>query len=48
MIGWNLVLELAMGAAVVAKGWSSYLGTVFDSVMAQAISDRCSSTGVRS
>ncbi|MBS4729046.1 amino acid permease [Mycobacterium sp. SM1] len=28
-IGWNLVLELAMGAAVVAKGWSSYLGTVF-------------------
>jgi basic amino acid/polyamine antiporter, APA family len=29
IIGWNLVLELAMGAAVVAKGWSSYLGTVF-------------------
>lgn len=29
VIGWNLVLELAMGAAVVAKGWSSYLGTVF-------------------
>ena len=28
-IGWNLVLELAIGAAVVAKGWSSYLGTVF-------------------
>ena len=28
-IGWNLVLELAVGAAVVAKGWSSYLGTVF-------------------
>lgn len=27
-IGWNLVLELAIGAAVVAKGWSSYLGTV--------------------
>jgi APA family basic amino acid/polyamine antiporter len=29
IIGWNLVLELAVGAAVVAKGWSSYLGTVF-------------------
>jgi APA family basic amino acid/polyamine antiporter len=29
IIGWNLVLELAIGAAVVAKGWSGYLGTVF-------------------
>lgn len=29
VIGWNLVLELAIGAAVVAKGWSGYLGTVF-------------------
>src|ERR1700752_3868193 len=29
VIGWNLLLELAIGAAVVAKGWSSYLGTVF-------------------
>jgi basic amino acid/polyamine antiporter, APA family len=28
-IGWNLVLELAIGGAVVAKGWSSYLGTEF-------------------
>jgi APA family basic amino acid/polyamine antiporter len=28
-IGWNLVLELAIGGAVVARGWSSYLGTVF-------------------
>src|ERR1700736_1225275 len=28
-IGWNLVLELAIGGAVVAKGWSSYLGNVF-------------------
>jgi basic amino acid/polyamine antiporter, APA family len=31
IIGWNMVLELAIGAAVVAKGWSSYLGTVFGS-----------------
>ncbi len=29
VIGWDLVLEFAVGAAVVAKGWSSYLGTVF-------------------
>jgi APA family basic amino acid/polyamine antiporter len=29
IIGWNLVLELAIGAAVVAKGWSGYLGTMF-------------------
>ncbi len=29
IIGWNLLLELAIGAAVVAKGWSSYLGSVF-------------------
>jgi APA family basic amino acid/polyamine antiporter len=28
IIGWNLVLELAIGGAVVAKGWSSYMGTV--------------------
>src|SRR6201995_2830200 len=29
IIGWNLLLELAVGGAVVSKGWSSYLGTVF-------------------
>ena len=29
IIGWDLVLEFAVAAAVVAKGWSSYLGTVF-------------------
>ena len=29
IIGWDLVLEFAVGAAVVAKGWSSYLGQVF-------------------
>src|ERR1700735_118941 len=28
-IGWNLVLELAIGGALGAKGWSSYMGTVF-------------------
>ncbi|QUR66623.1 APC family permease [Mycobacterium spongiae] len=28
VIGWNLLLELAVAAAVVAKGWSSYLGAV--------------------
>lgn len=29
VIGWDLILEFAMGAAVVAKSWSTYLGTVF-------------------
>src|ERR1700756_1524786 len=29
IIGWNLLLELAIGAAVVSQGWSSYLGSVF-------------------
>src|SRR3989440_8854028 len=27
IIGWDLVLEFAVGAAAVAKGWSAYLGT---------------------
>lgn len=30
IIGWDLILEFAVAGAVVAKGWSSYLGTVFD------------------
>lgn len=29
ILGWDLILEFAVGAATVAKGWSSYLGTVF-------------------
>jgi APA family basic amino acid/polyamine antiporter len=29
IIGWDLILEFAVAGAVVAKGWSSYLGTVF-------------------
>lgn len=29
IIGWDLILEFSVAAAVVAKGWSSYLGTVF-------------------
>ena len=28
IIGWDLILEFAVASAVVAKGWSSYLGTV--------------------
>lgn len=30
IIGWDLILEFAVAAAVIAKGWSSYLGTVFN------------------
>jgi APA family basic amino acid/polyamine antiporter len=29
IIGWDLVLELALGGSVVAKGWSLYLGNLF-------------------
>ncbi|GAA4475957.1 amino acid permease [Rhodococcus olei] len=29
IIGWDLILEFALASAVVAKGWSLYLGTVF-------------------
>ncbi len=28
IIGWDLILELALGAATVASGWSTYLRTV--------------------
>jgi APA family basic amino acid/polyamine antiporter len=30
IIGWDLCLELALGAAVVARGWSAYLQSLFD------------------
>ncbi len=30
IIGWDLCLELALGAAVVARGWSAYLQTLFN------------------
>ncbi|PRX92548.1 amino acid permease [Allonocardiopsis opalescens] len=30
VIGWDLVLELALGAAVVARGWSAYAQLLFD------------------
>jgi APA family basic amino acid/polyamine antiporter len=30
IIGWDLVLEFALGAAVVARGWSGYLADLFD------------------
>ncbi|SNY54865.1 amino acid permease [Paractinoplanes atraurantiacus] len=30
IIGWDLVLEFALGAAVVARGWSGYLASLLD------------------
>ena len=30
IIGWDLVLELALGAAVVSRGWSAYLQNLLD------------------
>jgi APA family basic amino acid/polyamine antiporter len=32
IIGWDLVLEFALGAAVVARGWSGYLASLSDSI----------------
>src|SRR5215207_1154311 len=32
MIGWDLILEVTLGAATVAKGWSGYLVSVFEIV----------------
>jgi APA family basic amino acid/polyamine antiporter len=32
IIGWDLILEYALGAATVAKSWSSYLGKILDIV----------------
>jgi APA family basic amino acid/polyamine antiporter len=30
IIGWDLILELMLGASVVAQGWSTYLVTFLD------------------
>jgi APA family basic amino acid/polyamine antiporter len=30
IIGWDLILEMFLGASVVAQGWSAYLGTLLD------------------
>ncbi|KPC88209.1 amino acid permease, partial [Streptomyces sp. NRRL F-6602] len=30
IIGWDLILELALGAAVVAVGWSGYIRSLLD------------------
>ena len=32
IIGWDLVLELALGGAVVSVGWSKYLQSLFDTM----------------
>ncbi|MDM7855855.1 amino acid permease [Cellulomonas alba] len=32
IIGWDLLLELVLGASVVAQGWSSYLGVFLDNL----------------
>jgi APA family basic amino acid/polyamine antiporter len=33
IIGWDLILELALGAATVASGWSDYFRVVFDETL---------------
>ena len=51
IIGWDLVLEFAVGSAVVAKGWSQYLGEVLSlaggEVSTSSRSGSSPSTGVR-
>ena len=32
IIGWDLILELMLGASVVAQGWSSYFVTFLDEI----------------
>jgi basic amino acid/polyamine antiporter, APA family len=32
IIGWDLILEFALGAAVVARGWSAYLAGLTDAI----------------
>ena len=32
IIGWDLILELALGAAAVASGWSTYLASFLDDI----------------
>ena len=53
IIGWDLVLEYAMGAATVAVGWSGHLASLLDifgihipAVMAQAPYQLCTAPNV--
>ncbi|KEP72264.1 hypothetical protein HR12_47655, partial [Microbacterium sp. SUBG005] len=32
IIGWDLILEMFLGASVVAQGWSAYLGTFLEQI----------------
>jgi APA family basic amino acid/polyamine antiporter len=32
IIGWDLILEMFLGASVVAQGWSAYLGTLMSQI----------------
>lgn len=47
IIGWDLILEFALGTSVVAKGWSQYLGTVMGGISRSGISDRSNSIGAQ-
>lgn len=48
IIGWDLVLELALGTAVVAVGWSGYIHSLLDNAgwhLPEALSGRDTATG---
>ena len=44
IIGWDLVLEYAVGAATVANGWSGYAQSVKSIIVPEAFSDHSSNT----
>ncbi|MDH6218710.1 amino acid permease [Streptomyces pseudovenezuelae] len=48
IIGWDLVLELALGTAVVAVGWSGYIASLLDNAgwqLPEALSGRDGASG---
>ncbi|MEU8352113.1 amino acid permease, partial [Streptomyces sp. NPDC048845] len=48
IIGWDLVLEMALGCAVVAVGWSGYIRSLLDNAgwnLPQALSGTSQETG---